>query len=227
MNWHHKRSATLITGQSGSGKSTLFLARLTSYAAAWKLVFDAEGEAAHKLRVPAVKTVAGLVNAVAAQRLIVFDPSELFRRRLPEGFDFFCQWAWHVSEALPGVKLLACDEIKRFLPPGRPIGPGLRDVMDTGRRRGLDVLFATHTLGCVNWEVRGQLTDVVTFRQSDGLPLEWLESPEIGIPRSEVIALPVPGGYIHKNLLTGDSKTYAPDTTRKHRAHPALARKKA
>lgn len=224
MNFDHRPSKILVTGTSGAGKSTLWIKLLTNRPVAYRFIFDRELEAAHRLRIPAARTVAEMVSSLARHKIVIFDPATLFRGRMEDGFDFFCLWTWHLAEKLKGVKLLACDELEKLVDCRKPLGRGLRDVMDTGRRRRLDVLFAAQSVNEVHYNIRKQLTDVFTFRHNDRLCLDWLEASPISIPPDAVASLPYPGGYINKNLLTGECTTYSP---RAGSPRTALAGKKA
>jgi hypothetical protein len=126
---------------------------------------------------------------------VCFDSSGLFPGDRREGFAFFTRWVMAVCKELRGVKLLACDELQsvhRTGPDGMP--PGFKEIMDEGRRQEIDCLFAAQRINEVNDDVRGHLTQIVTFKHTDPLPLRWLA--ERGFDPEAVAALPAPGGWI-------------------------------
>lgn len=202
MNFDHLPFCVLVTGKKGSGKTTYWLSRLVSHRARWKFVFDPCREAGRKLGWQVVQDKPGLDAAVAAGRPVCFDPTGLFPGDRREGFAFFSRYVMAVSKALHGIKLLACDELQavhRTGPEGVP--PGFKEILDEGRREEIDCLFAAQRINEVNDDVRGHLTQIVTFKQTDPLPLRWLA--ERGFDPEAVAALPVPGYFI---AITDDGK---------------------
>jgi ABC-type dipeptide/oligopeptide/nickel transport system ATPase subunit len=224
VNWHHESFRGLVTGCSGSGKSTLWWRLINQRKADWRFYFDREGELEHRFKLPVCFDMPQMVRQLAKHRLVVFNPHVRFRRRTEEAFDFFCLWAWHVSETLPGVKLLATDEFEKCVDGRKEPGGGLVDVFDTGRKRQLDCLFAAQAIGDLHYKIRKQLTHVYCLRQIDRLPLAWLEEPPISLSPQTVSSLPYPGGYILKNLITGECTTHTP---RAGNSRAAVAGKKA
>jgi hypothetical protein len=195
VNWDHRPVCVLITGKKGSGKTTYWLNRVSGHRAKWKFVFDPCREVSRKLRVPVCIDAPGLNRAVARGGLICFDSSPLFPGDRRRGFAFFCRYVFNVAKVLKGVKTLNCDEfqsVQRTGDAGLP--PGLKEITDEGRREEIDCLFAAQRLNEINDDVRGQLTEVVSFRHNDALALRWLA--ELGFDPREIAALPAPGGFI-------------------------------
>lgn len=206
MNFDHRADRKLITGRAGSGKTTLFLELLRKARARWTFVFDPEREIARKLGWPVVIDVPGLNAAVAAHRPACFDPTPLFPGDRPEGFAFFCRYVLTICRVLHGPKMFAVDELQAVQ--GTGIGglpQSFTELMDEGRRQEIDCLFISQTVNRVNDRVRTQLTEIVTFNHTDRLALAWLEQD--GFTPAEVAALRVPGGFIRRNLITGEIKT--------------------
>ncbi len=198
MNFDHKAVCVLITGKKGSGKTTYWLSRLVAHRAKHRFYFDPVREVSRKLKLRVCIDVPSMLAALTAGRPICFDSSPLFPGDRREGFAFFARWVMTVSKALPGVKLFGCDEfqsVHRTGPEGLPAG--LKEITDEGRREEIDCIFAAQRINEVNDDVRGQLTEIVTFRHTDPLPLRWLA--ERGFDPVAVAALPAPGGWISIN----------------------------
>lgn len=207
MNFDHRADRKLITGKSGSGKTTLFLALLRAHRARWKFVFDPEREVARKLGWPVCRDVPGLKAAVKACRPACFDPTAMpeFSGDRPGAFAFFCAFVLNVCRVLHGPKLFAVDEIQTVQSTGNGNLPGaLSQLMDEGRRQEIDSLFISQSVNRVHDRIRVQLTEIFTFCHTDRLALAWLE--ENGFDPEEVSALAVPGGFVRRNLVTGEMK---------------------
>jgi hypothetical protein len=202
MNFDHPPCAVLITGKKGSGKTTYWLARLVGHRARYKFVFDPTREVSRKLGWPVSIDEPRLVNSLVSHGKVCFDSSPLFPGNRRAGFAFFTRWVFNVSKVMPGVKLLAVDELQSC----QSIGPngmpqGFKEIMDEGRREEIDCLFAAQRVNEVNDDVRGHLTELVTFKHDDPLPLRWLA--ERGFDPEAVRGLPVPGYFIQR---TDDGK---------------------
>ena len=215
MNWNHRADRRLVTGKSGSGKTTFFLSILARSRARWVFCFDPEREIAHKLAWPVCIDPPQLNAAVARRGPVCFDPSPLFPGNRPDGFAFFCRYVMEVCRVLNGPKLLAVDEMQNVTDPGPGgIPQAFSEIIDEGRRHEIDCLFIAQTVNRVNDRVRAQLTEITTFCHTDRLALAWLEQD--GFPAADVAGLPVPGGYITRNLLTGQTTRHG-----QGRARPA------
>ena len=206
MNWDHVGQKILITGKSGSGKSTFFLRTLRDWRCRWKFVFDPDRETARKLNWPVCVGVKQMEFCASKGYPVVFDPSEMFPGYYKQAFDFFCRWIFAISKAQNGPKLFAVDEIQKWTKPrDGGIPQSLQDILDTGRREELDLLFISQRPNRVNDAIRGQLSEVITFCHTDKLPLAWLAEddfdPEI------VKRLAYPGGFVRRNVNTGAEKT--------------------
>lgn len=219
MNFDHKAVCVLITGKKGSGKTTYWLKRLVNHRARYRFYFDPVREVSRKLGLPICIDVPQMNAALVAGRPVCFDSSPLFPGDRREGFAFFSRYVMNVSKALRGVKLFGCDEfqsVQRTGPEGLP--PGLKEITDEGRREEIDCVFAAQRLNEINDDVRGQITELVSFRHTDTLPLRWLA--DMGFDPEAVAALPAPGGWIRRDD-DGNFTTNAP----KRKALPQPARK--
>jgi hypothetical protein len=197
MNFDHKPSCILITGKKGSGKTTYWIGLLTKHRARFKFIFDPTREVARKLSLPVCIDEPGMTRAVLERRPVCFDSSPLFPGERRAGFAWFTRYVFNVCKALRGVKLLAVDELQscqRIGEHGLP--PGFKEIIDEGRREEIDCLFAVQRLNEVNDDVRGQITEIVTFKHTDPLPLQWLK--DNGFDAGAVYSLPAPGGWIRR-----------------------------
>lgn len=212
MNYDHKAVCVLITGKKGSGKTTYWLSRLVKHRARYKFIFDPVREVSRKLKLPICIDVPRMKAALAAGRPVCFDSSPLFPGDRREGFAFFSRWVMNICKELQGVKLFACDEfqsVHRTGPEGLPAG--LKEITDEGRREEIDCIFAAQRINEVNDDVRGQITETISFRHTDPLPLRWLA--ERGFDPEAIKALPAPGGWIAINddgQVTTNARVHSP-----------------
>ncbi|MCI0352013.1 MAG: hypothetical protein L0Z53_21545 [Acidobacteriales bacterium] len=229
MNRAHKLNRVIICGASGTGKTTLYAERILASKARWKFVYDPEEEFSEITGMPVAKTVEEMQAHLAARGIVVFNPEQLFSQgddELGEGFVFFCRWVFEVSERLPGLKLLAADEIQDFTPnnSNQLLPRSIKRVMDKSRKRKLDSIFNTNAPNELHPGLRRQVTEIVSFKQVDVLPVDWLE--ERGFDRAELEALPPRGGYVVRNSMTGEMKKgetrNAPHVPRKRDPLPSV-----
>ena len=198
MDLTHKPTKILVTGASGTGKTTFWTRYLLGTPARVKFVFDHQGEMAVRLGVPAALDLPQLAQ-MTAQGWAIFDPAHLFPGRTPEGFNFFCDFAFNVAQRTPGRKVFACDELQA-LTDTNSLSEELSMVLETGRRYSLDAAMISQAPNLIHNRVRNQLTEVVTFRQVDARAVQWLTEADF----SEVAVRGLrPGWFIAKNLTTG------------------------
>lgn len=196
-----RRAATLICGKSGSGKSTFALRYLLNAPGlACRFLFDPEGEFAQRLRLRPAVDPAGLEDDVST-RWVIFDPHTMFPGATAAAFRFFCDWAFAVSSRGAGRKVLLVDEVWKYCSP-QSIPEELALCIQTGRKRGLDCMFATQRPNRLNGSILGEATELVAFRLQEPSALECVEA--LGMPAGEVAALP-PGSFRALNLDTGCS----------------------
>lgn len=216
MNYDHRLTIDLITGLSGSGKTTLYLQKLSANKARWKIIFDPQAEFCRKCNVKPCYTQRDLEDALIAGRPAAFEPSAMFPSDFAEGYAFLCRWTVNVSKRLRGPKLFASDEVWKYTLDGLPVGQ--LEMLNIGRKEEIDQLYVAQRLNKVKDEIRANLTGIYVFRQTDKLPLDWLE--EHGFDRAEVAALGYPGGFIYKNLLTSEVQNF--NTPRKTSCGPTV-----
>jgi len=188
---NHRPTKILVTGNSGCGKSTFYTRYLLNSPQTFKFVFDHEGEFGYRNGLPTAKTPDELLAAVE-RKWIIFDPVKEFPGRTLEAFEFFTEWTFNLSEKLPGTKLFACDELQTIVDV-HDTPPGLRLILETGRRQGIDTILVTQQPNIVHNRVRNQLTEVVAFSQVDENAVKFLES--LGFDGEEVRQLS-PGKFV-------------------------------
>jgi ABC-type glutathione transport system ATPase component len=187
----HEGTKILITGASGTGKSSYFTKLIIGYPAKTKLVFDHEGELQHRLKVRPARSVTDLANSTATG-WCVFDPEQMFGSDLERAFAYFAEFAFQACERLPGTKLIACDEIQAFIETNK-LQNELRDVLQRGRRRGLDAAMVSQAPNELHNKLRQQITEAVSFAQADERAIEWLRA--FGFKEADLRALP-PGHFV-------------------------------
>ena len=113
-------------------------------------------------------------------------------------FRFFCEWSFAVCSRGGGRKVLLVDEVWKYCSP-QAIPPELALCIQTGRKRGLDVLFATQRPNRLNGSILGEVTELVSFRLQERSALECVEN--LGLAVESVAALP-PGSFLAVNTDT-------------------------
>jgi hypothetical protein len=141
------------------------------------------------------------LGAGLARGWCVFEPSALFPGRLPEAFEFFCDYTFEVSRRLGGRKLFACDELQRLV--GTMfLSDRLAAVLETGRVYGLDAAMIGIAPNLLHNRIRNQVTEVVTFQHMDPAAMSFLEA--FGFDPGQVRALPR-GAFIARNDAGGQT----------------------
>lgn len=214
MNFDHRPVCVLVTGKKGSGKTTYWLGRMSRHRARYRFVFDPMREVSRKLGWPLCIDKRQMTAAVIAGRPVCFDSSPLFPGDRREGLAFFSRFCFNICRELRGVKVFAVDELQSVQAPG-PYGvpPGLKEIMDEGRREEIDVFFAAQRPNEVNDDIRGHVTEFVTFKHDDPLPLAWLAAR--GFDPESVRSLPTPGFYIARSDDGRQTANLRPDDPRK------------
>jgi hypothetical protein len=199
MDFGARRACTLVAGVSGSGKTTFCLRYLVhDRSLGLRLVWDADGQLASRLGLPAATTAQELSMAVE-DGWVVFDPNVMFPGRHSEGFSWFCGWAYQVAGSKPGRKCLLVDEVWRYCT-NTSIPQTLAECIQTGRVRSLDTMFAVQRPNRLNEAITNEATEFVAFRLQGANALKTVES--LGADPSAVWSLP-PGRFESWNLESG------------------------
>lgn len=156
------RSVVILAGASGTGKTTFALRLLVNGGYVCRFVFDHDGQAAARLRVPAACSAAECEKALAS-RWVVYDPNAEFPGRHGEAFAWFCGWAFDAAGRGPGRKILLVDEVWRYCN-NWTLPAELAACVQTGRVRELDLAFATQRPNRLNEAISGECTELVCFR---------------------------------------------------------------
>lgn len=196
---HHRPTKVLITGRSGSGKSTYFTRFVERSRYAWRFIFDHEGEFAARTRRPAALDAATMAGQLGQTRQVVYDPARMFPGRTLEAFAFFCEWCFEIAERLPGKKLFSCDELQKLTGTNQ-VSWELSCLLETGRRRGIDLVMISQAPNLIHNRIRNSLTECVTFVHNDGNAVKFLE--EVGFDAERIRHL-APGQYLCRSLVTG------------------------
>jgi len=189
---------TLCAGVSGSGKSTFCLRYLVNADLAVRFCFDAEGEFAHRLDLEPA-TDAYSLGLALCRGWVIFDPHALFPGRMDEGFAFFCEWAFALSERIPGRKVLVVDEVWKYCSPSA-IPPELALVVQTGRKRNLALMVNSQQPQKINGSILNELSEFVCFQMQFPRALEFAAA--YGFDPEELRGLPALS-FVARNLDSG------------------------
>ena len=155
------RAVVLLCGASGTGKTTFALRLLVNGPYVCRFVFDHDGQAAARLRVPPARSAADCERALAT-RWVVYDPNTEFPGRHAEAFAWFAGWVFDACGRGPGRKVFLVDEVWRYCDNWRLPGE-LAACVQTGRVRELDLVFATQRPNRLNEAITGECTELVCF----------------------------------------------------------------
>jgi hypothetical protein len=200
QNFDHIKKAELVTGCSGTGKTTEWIKRIVKAAKKARAVFiyDHEGEIAQKLGKKAITDPDELIKATAKGGFVIFDPEQMADNM--SGFDFFAEFIFTTKEAYPGRVIFCCDELQFFVDNHKG-NPALLNILQRGRRREIDCFFISQAINELHNAERQQITDVVTFRQSEKAAIVWFEDQ--GFDPEKIRNLKN-GQWLSKNTRTGE-----------------------
>lgn len=199
------RQCLVLAGASGTGKTTFALRYLVNGDFVCRFVFDADGQAAARLRVRACHTAAEC-EAALVSRWVVYDPNREFPGRHGEAFAWFAGWVFEAAGRGPGRKVCLVDEVWRYCN-NWTLPPELAACVQTGRVRELDLVFATQRPNRLNEAITGEATELVCFRLQGERALKVVEGlgadPETvsGLAAGEFYALDTGSGEILRGRL--------------------------
>lgn len=200
MNIFAKASCTLVIGSSGTGKTTFALRYLLNSKASAVFIFDPIGEFSGRLGIPAARNGFEIQTSLLTG-WVCFDPSALFPGDDAEGFNFFCEYAYQVSERFPGRKIFVVDEVQSYMKP-QSIPAELKELIEKGRKRELEILGMSQRPNEVNGALMNQATEIVSFALgsvNDGSALErqGFSAEELrGLPDRSFVARTRRGGEL-------------------------------
>jgi hypothetical protein len=199
LNFSAKKRVTLATGISGSGKTTWVIKYLCAdKKLTTRFLFDPEGEYEHRLGIPACQCAFEMPFA-AEDGFVIFDPHAVFPGEMERAFDWFCGAVFDLSSRLPGRKVFVTDEAWKYQTNNKCPQP-LRNCIQTGRKRELEMIFASQQPNKLNEVITNEVTELVCFRLQGDNALQRVES--LGVLPSGVSNLPL-GSYIARNCVSG------------------------
>lgn len=180
-----QRAVTLCAGKSGSGKTTFALRLLVNLESSCRFVFDVDGQMSRRLGIPLCETVEEMEGDLS-MGWVLFSPHRMFPGRVQASFEFFCAWVFATSERLDGEKILLVDEVWKYCTP-QTIPASLAECVQTGRVRGLDLVFCTQRPNRLNGSIKNEVSEFVAFRLQDAAALNVAE--EFGHNPDEISTL--------------------------------------
>jgi hypothetical protein len=192
-----KPRLTVLAGMTGSGKTTLAFEYLKKSPVACRFIFDDQGQASARLKLPLAGTVREMERALST-RWVCFNPHILFPGDLDAAFRFFCDWCFQTSKRGPGWKQVLVDEIWRFQDRDK-IPKELAVIAQMGRVERLELIAPTQVPHLVNSSILGSSTELICFRLDESVELRKVGL--LGAPVEKVSALPL-GSFISINRLT-------------------------
>lgn len=210
MNLSTRRAVTVVAGLSGYGKNTFVLRYLVNAGLSARFLFDPDageppcppdlGEFAHRLQLdPTADAYQLALHLTRPGGWLAFDPHFLFQGNPAAGLDFWCEWCFEKSLALPGEKALVVDELWQYVSPQK-MPMGIRKAALSGRKAGLKLIVITQEPARMNETLKGACSEIVCFRLQSPKQLDFVAS--LGFDRDEIANLP-PLAYVARNLDTG------------------------
>lgn len=184
MTLSHKPTKCLVTGKSGSGKSSYFNKYLLNADYDKFFIYDHEGEFAFRNNISS--SFAITEEYVTQNRYIIYDPTIEWEGDIQDGFNYFAELAFRLSQSLPGTKLFACDELQKMVGV-HEVTYELALLVETGRRYGIDTMFVSQQPNIIHNRLRNQLTEVVTFAHVDKRAMDFLT--DVGFEENELLTL--------------------------------------
>jgi hypothetical protein len=192
-----KPRLTVIAGMTGSGKTTLAFEYLKNTPAACRFIFDDQGQASARLKLPLSGTPQEMERALST-RWVCFNPHVQFPGDLNEAFKHFCCWAFEACKRGPGWKQILVDEIWRFQDRDK-IPMELAVIAQMGRVERAELIAPTQVPHKINDSITGSSTELICFRLDESVQLRKVG--ELGAPVDEVRNLPL-GSFLSVNRLT-------------------------
>jgi hypothetical protein len=200
------RNVTICAGISGFGKSTFGLRYLANADLAVRFLFDPDpgefnpelGEFADRLGLPPARTPYELALALC-QGWVAFDPHYMFPGMMREAFEWFCEFCWDMSAAVPGKKILVADEIWNYQTP-QGIPRELAAIVQSGRKRGLHLMANIQEPNRLNSSILNGVSEFVCFRLQSELALKVAKNFQFD---PDEVANLAPLDFVARNCDTG------------------------
>lgn len=197
-----KPSVTLICGKGGSGKTSLayhYLLNSVDQCAA-VFIYDANGQSAHRLRLPIIGTAREWALA-HPEKWHCFNPHRMWTpEKLPDAFEWFMRETMKAARSGPGRKIVFVDELWNECSPHN-IPPGLLSVIKTGRFEGVEFVGVTQRPREFPIALRSQVTEWICFHTAEAVELDAVRDY---FPTCDAVAsLPTVGRFIAYNRDSG------------------------
>lgn len=192
-----KPRLTVIAGMTGSGKTTLAFEYIKKSPVACRFIFDDQGQAAYRLKLPLVGTEREMERALAT-RWVCYNPHVMFPGDLDGAARFFWHWSFNASKRGPGWKQILMDEIWRFQDRDK-IPKELAVIAQMGRVERLELIAPTQVPHKINDSITGSSTELICFRLDESIQLRKIA--DLGAPAERVQNLPL-GSFLSINRLT-------------------------
>jgi hypothetical protein len=167
----------LIAGNSGGGKTTYAERYMIGSHHPRIFIFDHQDEFNERLHLPVVYDFDDIRRVASTERFVCFDYAQKYPGQLNECFDEFCTEIFAIAKdhlEPSGVDcLLVCDEVQKCVTPNLCPFP-LKNVLQTGRRFGVDSLCMTQQPNRIHNEQREQTTELVLFNLMDENSLKFV-----------------------------------------------------
>lgn len=206
MNVKRDASHVLIAGNSGSGKTSYAERYIAGCHHSRIFLFDHQDEFNQRLHLMPVKRFSDIRIRARTERIICYDYAEEFPGMLNESFDLFCDEVFDISKNFlepQGLDcLFGCDEVQKCCSPSQCPQP-LKNILQTGRRFGVDSVCITQQPNRIHNEQREQVTELVLFNLMDENSLKFVA--QMGKDTSQIQALKKLN-YKWYNLRTGEER---------------------
>lgn len=170
-------------------------------------IFDHQGEFSQRLHLHPCTTFEEIRRRGERERIVCFDYSSEYPGQLTESFEAFCEEVFSISKdhlVNNGHDcLFVCDELQKCCKPAL-CPQALKNIVQTGRRFGVDSLLLSQQPNRLSNEVREQVTELVCFNLIDENSLKFCES--MGIDTAPIQKLK-PLHYLWFNLNTGEQRS--------------------
>jgi hypothetical protein len=211
FNYNHVSTKKLFVGASGFGKTTGAMQWVAQSKYRYYFIFDHDGQFANRNKLKAAYSPDELLRQLKEQRFVIFNPQEMFvdmqgdadLKKKRGGFDWFCAWAFTVSEKIPkridGTKLLYADEIQDICKTSK-IGLRAQQMITSGRNRSLDFVGAGVQINLVHNCVLAGVSHLYVFRTEEKNAVKDLI--DRGFDAQEIMSLPK-GAYVMRDNAGG------------------------
>lgn len=171
-------------------------------------IFDHQNEFSHRFGIAENKiahTSEEFLRLAETERVVCFDFTLFFPGDKRDCFAAFCDLVFDSAGEITKTgreTLFVCDELQQFVT-GTQIESApeqFRQILETGRRRGLDSLSLSRAPNRVNVAIREEFTELILFRLNDEQSLKFAR--EVGADVGLVSKLPK-HHYLYYNVMTG------------------------